>query len=90
MVKYFEYVKSNRRESVNLLKEIEIISKRNLRLKFKISLIDGDECYLLNSIRLLIPLINRVRGPYRKLWTEFFPLPHGHKKVEKTRIHNLR
>ena len=24
-----------------------------------------------------IPLINRVRGPYGKLWTEFFPSLYG-------------
>ena len=37
-----------------------------------------------------IPLINRVRGPYRKLWTEFLSSPYGsstkragHQKREK-------
>ena len=43
---------------------------------------------------VFIPLISRVRGPYSKLWTEFFPSFYakraGHEnKEEKTRIHNL-
>ena len=43
-----------------------------------------------------IPLINRVRSPYRKFWTEFFSLTLWPKRFawaikrgEKTRIHNL-
>ena len=44
-----------------------------------------------------IPLINQVHSPYHKLWTKFFSSPYGasakyagHKKRDKTRIHNLR
>ena len=31
---------------------------------------------MLNQL-IYIPLINRVRGPYRKLWTEVFSSPYG-------------
>ena len=32
--------------------------------------------YMYNCIKY-IPLISRVRGPYGKLWTEFFPSFYG-------------
>ena len=46
----------------------------------------------LNSV-LYIPLTNRVRGPYRKLRTEFFAprfMAHALCTWEKTRIRNLQ
>ena len=32
---------------------------------------------ILTNIYKYIPLISRVRGPYGKLWTEFFPSFYG-------------
>ena len=40
----------------------------------------GNITLLLHNISyivLYIPLISRVRGPYGKLWTEFFPSFYG-------------
>ena len=34
-------------------------------------------CIVLYCIVLYISLISRVRGPYGKLWTEFFPSFYG-------------
>ena len=41
---------------------------------------DDNDQYFFDAIHvhvLYIPLISRVRGPYGKLWTEFFPSFYG-------------
>ena len=42
-----------------------------------------------NAGKYDIPLTNRVRGPYRKLWTEFFP-PGFMAQVRSVRAINRR
>ena len=50
-----------------------------------------------HCVVLYTPLISRVRGPYGKLWTEFFPSFYGpsakragHENKEgKNSVHNL-
>ena len=59
--------------------------------------VDTVSCFV-NTYPLDIPLTNRVRGPYCKLRTEFFPFDYGpsakcagHKSTgKKTRIRNLQ
>ena len=41
---------------------------------------DDNDQYFFDAIHehvLYMPLISRVRGPYGKLWTEFFPSFYG-------------
>ena len=45
----------------------------------------------INNRSISVPLIGRVRGPYGKLWPEFFSVPVCENKEgkKKTRIHKL-